>query len=92
MVRADLLWQIVQSPHEVQDLHHVEPAQREPAAPRTVAVDGVAQTVRDGRACPAHEVVEEVVHQLDNVHDGLGAFDDLSVEGSLHVRLKQGLK
>ena len=37
---------------------------------------------------PSHEVVEEVVHDLDEVHDGLAALDDLSVERALDVGLK----
>lgn len=35
----------------------------------------------------SHEVVEEVVEDLDHVHDGLGALDDLPVERGLDVGL-----
>ena len=62
-----LLGEVVQGPHEVQDLHHVEARDVEAAAPGTVAVYGVAQPVRDGRVGAAHEVVEKVVDDLDNV-------------------------
>merc|ERR1719192_1012173 len=37
--------------------------------------------------CAAHEVVEEVVGELDQVHDGFGTLQDLPVQGSLDVRL-----
>ena len=67
----DLLCILVQGPHEVQDLHHVEPAEGDAAAPRAVAINGVTQAVRNGSARPSHEVIEEVIHQLDNIHDGL---------------------
>ena len=36
----------------------------------------------------AHEVVEEVVGELDQVHDGFGTLQDLPVQGSLDVRLQ----
>ena len=38
--------------------------------------------------CAAHEVVEEVVGELDQVHDGFGTLQDLPVQGSLDVRLQ----
>ena len=40
--------------------------------------------------CAAHEVVEEVVGELDQVHDRLGALQDLAVQRGLDVRLKRG--
>ena len=38
--------------------------------------------------CAAHEVVEEVVGELDQVHDGFGTLQDLAVQGRLDVRLQ----
>ena len=38
--------------------------------------------------CAAHEVVEEVVGELDQVHDGFGTLQDLPVQGRLDVRLQ----
>ena len=43
---------------------------------------------KDDLWCTAHEVVEEVVGELDQVHDGFGTLQDLPVQGSLDVRLK----
>ena len=67
-----LLGKFVQSSDKVQDLHHVKACHMKSAAPGTVVrpVDAVAQPVRDGRAGTTHEVIKEVVHQLDNIHDG----------------------
>ena len=38
--------------------------------------------------CAAHEVVEEVVGELDQIHDGFGTLQDLPVQGRLDVRLQ----
>ena len=38
--------------------------------------------------CAAHEVVEEVVGELDQVHDCFGTLQDLPVQGRLDVRLQ----
>ena len=67
-----LLGKFVQGSDKVEDLHHVKARHAESAAPGTVVgpVDAVGQPVRDGRTGSAHEVIEEVIHQLDNIHDG----------------------
>merc|ERR1719318_2544593 len=60
------------------------------AAPRHVVrlIQAVSlQGAGEHLGSAAHEVVKEVVAQLDEVHDGLGALEDLPVEGRLDVRL-----
>ena len=89
-----LLGEVVQCSNEVKYLHDVHPCDAEAApAPRHVVrlIQAVSlQGAGEHLGSAAHEVVKEVVAQLDKVHDGLGALEDLSVEGRLDVRLKQG--
>jgi len=67
-----LLGKFVQGSDKVEDLHHVKARHAESAAPGTVVgpVDAVGQPVRDGCTGSTHEVIKEVIHQLDNIHDG----------------------
>jgi len=83
-----LLGEVVQGPHEVQHLHHVQSPHFQAGPGRVVrVVHAVTEPVRQGRPSTAHEVIEEVVHKFDNVHDGFRALDDLSVKRGLDVTL-----
>jgi len=44
-------------------------------------------SIVEAMSCTSHEVVKEVVDELDNIHDGFAALDDLPVDGSLDVSL-----
>jgi len=83
-----LLGEVVQSPHEVQHLHHVQSTHLQAGPGHVVrVVHAVAEPVRQGCTRASHEVVEEVVHKFDDVHDSLGALDDLSVKRGLDIAL-----
>ena len=92
---GSLLGEVVQSPHEVQDLHHVQPPHLQARPGHVVSVvHAVAEPVRQGLTRASHEVIEEIVHQFDDVHDGLGALDDLPVKRGLDIALesKSGMR
>jgi hypothetical protein len=88
---AGLLGQVVHGADEVEDLHHIHPRGAEPASTARHVVRLVqpvaVERAREDLGCAAHEVVEEVVGELDQVHDGFGTLQDLPVQGSLDVRL-----
>ena len=90
-----LLGEVVQSPHEVQHLHHVQSTNLQAGPGHVVrVVHAVTEPVRQGCTRASHEVVEEVVHKFDDVHDSLGALDDLPVKRGLDIALqsKNGLR
>ena len=92
---GSLLGEVVQSPHEVQHLQDIQPADLQPRPGHVVrVVHAVAEPVRQRCSGAPHEVIEEVVHQFDNVHDGLGALDDLPVKRGLDIGLesKSGMR
>ena len=76
----------VHGSHKVHDLKHVHPHDADARAPGLVV--GLPLVVESTLGA-AHEVVEEVVHDLDDVHHGLAALHDLAVEGGLDVGLKK---
>ena len=87
-VPAFLLREIVHGSHEVHYLKDVEPHEVDPGAPGHIV--GFPEVVFEHAGGTTHEVVKEVVHDLDEVHHGLGALDDLSVQRGLDVGLKKG--
>ena len=78
-----LLGQIVHGAHKVHDLEHVHAANVNAGAAGHLV--RLAQVVLQHAGGAAHEVVEEVVHDLDKVHYGLAALDDLTVQRGLDV-------
>ena len=83
-----LLGQVPESSNKVQHLNNIKPTHSETSGSIISPVNTVGEPFSDSSAGSTHEVVEEVVHQLHHVHDGLRALDDLSVERSLDIRLK----
>ena len=68
-----LLGKFIQGSDKVENLHDVKTSDMKTTAPWTIvrSIDAITQPVHYSRAGTAHEVIEEVIHQLDNIHDGL---------------------
>lgn len=89
-----LLGQVVHGLGEVEDLSEVEASNADAGGVPghvvgvvvSLAVFSSSHFTKSGLST-SHEVVEEVVEDLDHVHDGLGALDDLPVERGLDVGL-----
>ena len=84
----NLLGEIPESADKVKNLHHIKATNCQTSGTVICPVHTVSESISNGSIGTSHEVIEEVVHQLDNVHDGLGALDDLSVEWSLDIGLE----
>lgn len=82
-----LLGEVVHGPGKVQNLEYIHPPDSDPWAPGHVVGLPCVVGGADLAGGPAHEVVEEVVHQVDDVHDGLRALDNLTVQRGLDIRL-----
>jgi len=82
--KSSYLNHFVHGSHKVHDLKHVHSHDADARAPGLVV--GLPLVVESTLGA-AHEVVEEVVHDLDDVHHGLAALHDLAVEGGLDVGL-----